>query len=98
MDKPQIKPKNPNFGSGPTTKHLGWSLSSLEGAALGRSHRSTLGKKKLAKVVSGMIVICLIFTFFFSFFFLLSFFPLSDFLLRPLKTHIVFSDFLMTIV
>ena len=51
MTKPTQKPHNPNFSSGPTTKHKGWSLDQLEGAALGRSHRSALGKAKLVEVI-----------------------------------------------
>jgi len=34
--KPTVKPKNPNFGSGPCSKRPGWSLQALSGAALGR--------------------------------------------------------------
>ena len=45
--RPAVKPRNPQFGSGPTTKRPGWSLSALSGAALGRSHRSAVGKDKL---------------------------------------------------
>ena len=51
MTKPTQKPHNPNFSSGPTTKHKGWSLDKLTGAALGRSHRSALGKAKLMEVI-----------------------------------------------
>jgi phosphoserine aminotransferase len=47
VSKPREKPANPNFGSGPTSKFAGWSLKGLEGAAIGRSHRSALGLKKL---------------------------------------------------
>ena len=36
--KPNYKPKNPNFSSGPTTKRPNWLLSNLENAVLGRSH------------------------------------------------------------
>jgi len=44
---PAVKPKNPNFSSGPCAKHPGFTLNSLAGAPLGRSHRSKLGKAKL---------------------------------------------------
>ncbi|HBB15769.1 MAG TPA: phosphoserine transaminase [Syntrophus sp. (in: bacteria)] len=39
---------NPNFGSGPCSKRPAWNLESLRDAAVGRSHRSALGKEKLA--------------------------------------------------
>ncbi len=43
---------NPNFGSGPCSKRPGWNLDALKDAAVGRSHRSVLGKDKLKKAVS----------------------------------------------
>jgi len=42
---------NPNFSSGPCSKRPGWNLGLLEEAAVGRSHRSALGKEKLAKAI-----------------------------------------------
>jgi len=42
---------NPNFGSGPCSKRPGWSLDALKDAAVGRSHRSALGKGKLQDAV-----------------------------------------------
>ncbi len=48
---PAVRPNNPNFSSGPCSKRPGWSLQSLEGAALGRSHRSKLGKTKLKEAI-----------------------------------------------
>jgi len=47
MTKPDTRPANPNFSSGPCTKHPGWSLNKLENAVLGRSHRSKIGKARL---------------------------------------------------
>ena len=49
--KPAVKPADARFSSGPTKKHPGWTLSSLEGAALGRSHRSKAGKSKLKEAI-----------------------------------------------
>lgn len=45
--KPEIKPQNPNFSSGPCAKRPGYTVESLKDAALGRSHRSALGKAKI---------------------------------------------------
>ena len=49
--KPNIRPNNPNFSSGPCTKRPGWSLAALEHALLGRSHRAAPGKAKLNQVI-----------------------------------------------
>lgn len=49
--KPTTKPANPRFSSGPCAKRPGWSLSALEDAALGRSHRAKIGKTKLKEVI-----------------------------------------------
>jgi phosphoserine aminotransferase len=50
--KPLQKPVNPNFSSGPCSKHPGYDVSQLKIDTLGRSHRSALGKETLAKVCS----------------------------------------------
>jgi len=50
--KPDIRPANPNFSSGPCAKRPGWSLEALRDAALGRSHRAKIGKDKLARAIS----------------------------------------------
>ncbi len=52
MNKPNLKPRNPNFSSGPTTKRPNWSLSNLKSASLGRSHRSAECKSKLNEVIT----------------------------------------------
>jgi phosphoserine aminotransferase len=49
--KPTTRPNCANFSSGPCAKRPGWSLEALKDAALGRSHRSKLGKAKLADVI-----------------------------------------------
>lgn len=49
--KPVVKPADPRFSAGPTRKRPGWTLEALSDAALGRSHRSALGKAKLKEVI-----------------------------------------------
>jgi len=49
--KPTTRPSCASFSSGPCAKRPGWSLEALRDAALGRSHRSKLGKAKLADVI-----------------------------------------------
>ena len=49
--RPDIRPANPQFSSGPCTKPPGWSLAELEGAWLGRSHRAGGGKAKLLEAI-----------------------------------------------
>jgi len=50
--KPSEKPNNPQFSSGPCAKRPGWSVDALSHAVLGRSHRSKIGKARLAEVIS----------------------------------------------
>ncbi len=50
-NKPNIKPDNPNFSSGPTTKRPGWNTEHLQFALLGRSHRSPECKAQLKEVI-----------------------------------------------
>lgn len=45
------RPRVPNFSSGPCAKRPGWSLKSLNNAALGRSHRAKIGKAKLKHAI-----------------------------------------------
>jgi phosphoserine aminotransferase len=51
MSKPEHIPKNPCFSSGPCAKRPNWSFDNLNGALLGRSHRSGPGKKKLQELI-----------------------------------------------
>ena len=47
--KPAVKPANPNFSSGPCSKRPGYNVNALDISTLGRSHRSAIGKKALAR-------------------------------------------------
>ena len=49
--RPDMRPANPHFSSGPCAKRPGWSLAALEGALLGRSHRAKEPKARLAEVI-----------------------------------------------
>ena len=51
MRKPERKPNNPSFSSGPCAKRPGWSLEALGDVASGRSHRSSVGKAKLKEII-----------------------------------------------
>ena len=48
---PATRPANPRFSSGPCAKIPGYDLNMLADAPLGRSHRSALGKSKLAEAI-----------------------------------------------
>lgn len=49
--KPDVRPANPNFSSGPCAKRPGWSVEALNDAVLGRSHRAKIGKAKLEQAI-----------------------------------------------
>ena len=49
--KPDKRPANPRFSSGPCTKRPDWSLDALHDAAVGRSHRAKIGKSKLSQAI-----------------------------------------------
>jgi phosphoserine aminotransferase len=51
VSPPGVRPANARFSSGPTKKRPGWNLQALEGALLGRSHRSKPGKAKLKEAI-----------------------------------------------
>src|SRR5690349_23348860 len=50
-NQPGVRPVIPHFSSGPCAKRPGWSLQALTDAALGRSHRSKIGKAKLKRAI-----------------------------------------------
>ena len=49
--RPDMRPANPNFSSGPCAKRPGFTLDALSGAFLGRSHRAVAPKARLAEVI-----------------------------------------------
>jgi phosphoserine aminotransferase len=51
LPMPAIRPADARFSSGPTKKRPGWNLQALNGALLGRSHRSKPGKAKLKEAI-----------------------------------------------
>ena len=51
MEKPTQRPAQPSFSSGPCAKRPGWEAAALTSPTLGRSHRSSIGKKRLAEAI-----------------------------------------------
>jgi phosphoserine aminotransferase len=51
ISTPGVRPADARFSSGPTKKRPGWNLQALEGALLGRSHRSSPGKARLKEAI-----------------------------------------------
>ncbi|WP_377290761.1 phosphoserine transaminase [Rhizobium sp. SG2393] len=51
LAKPDVRPNNTHFSSGPCSKRPGWSLDALGDAPLGRSHRAKVGKAKLKEAI-----------------------------------------------
>ena len=51
IPQPDARPRVPNFSSGPCAKRPGYDLNNLTDAALGRSHRSKVGKVKLKQAI-----------------------------------------------
>lgn len=49
MPKPSLRPRSPHFSSGPCAKRPGYDVARLDLRALGRSHRSALGKELLGQ-------------------------------------------------
>lgn len=49
--RPERRPGNPCFSSGPCAKRPGWSLESLAGALVGRSHRGAPAEGRLREVI-----------------------------------------------
>ncbi len=51
--KPELRPANPRFSSGPCAKPPVFTLEKLSGAPLGRSHRAAVGKERLKAAIDG---------------------------------------------
>jgi phosphoserine aminotransferase len=51
LERPTTRPARPYFSSGPCAKPPGWAPGKLDTSALGRSHRGTIGKGKLAEAI-----------------------------------------------
>ena len=51
MEKPNLKPKNPNFSSGPCSKRPGWTIDVLKDSPIGRSHRHKVCKERLNEAI-----------------------------------------------
>ncbi len=51
-EKPTLRPDNPCFSSGPCAKRPGWNSDVLSDYQGGRSHRSSMGKARLAEVLA----------------------------------------------
>jgi phosphoserine aminotransferase len=51
LAKPDLRPNNTHFSSGPCSKRPGWTLEALSDAPLGRSHRAKVGKAKLKQAI-----------------------------------------------
>ena len=51
ISKPDIRPVNPCFSSGPCAKRPGFTMQALNGALLGRNHRATETKAKITEVI-----------------------------------------------
>ncbi|GAX10220.1 phosphoserine aminotransferase [Fistulifera solaris] len=51
MAPPAAKPANPEFSSGPCKKRPGYNVDALDKRILGRSHRSKIGKERLALAI-----------------------------------------------
>jgi phosphoserine aminotransferase len=48
---PSVKPANPEFSSGPCKKRPGYNVANLDARTQGRSHRSKIGKERLALAI-----------------------------------------------
>jgi phosphoserine aminotransferase len=49
--RPAVRPRSANFSCGPCAKRPGWTTAALDGALVGRSHRSRESKARLAATI-----------------------------------------------
>ena len=52
LARPDVRPQDPRFSSGPCKKHPGWNFSHLPTSLLGRSHRAAPAKKRIQQVIT----------------------------------------------
>lgn len=52
IHRPELRPANPCFSSGPCAKRPGWTMEALAGALTGRSHRAPDARAKLGEVIA----------------------------------------------
>lgn len=52
FQRPDVRPNNPNFSSGPCAKRPGWTVEALADTPVGRSHRAKIGKARLEEVIN----------------------------------------------
>jgi phosphoserine aminotransferase len=50
--KPDVRPDDPRFSSGPCKKHPGWNLSNFSLNNMGRSHRAPIPKSRLQEAIT----------------------------------------------
>ena len=51
MLRPDVKPLNKEFSSGPCAKRPNWKITNLKNALIGRSHRAAISKIKIQKLI-----------------------------------------------
>ena len=54
IEKPVARPDNAYFSSGPCAKYPTFSTNNLRTAAIGRSHRANVGKRKLKELIDSI--------------------------------------------
>lgn len=52
LARPDVRPQDPRFSSGPCKKHPGWNFANLSTSLLGRSHRAAPAKQRIQEVIT----------------------------------------------